>query len=66
VIRNATRRSGGVVTTRYAAATPADTRITLATVRALASVTQLRRDPVPELPPVDGVWLPPLDPLGAP
>ena len=68
--RSVTRRSGGVVMTRYAAATPADTSITFATVRALASVIQLRRvvpdDVVPELPPVDGEWVPPLEPLDDP
>jgi hypothetical protein len=53
--------------TKYAAARPADTRTTFATARALASVIQLRRvvpdDVVPELPPVDGEWVPPLEPL---
>jgi hypothetical protein len=35
------RRSGGFVTMRYAAATPADASSTLTVVRALASVTRL-------------------------
>jgi hypothetical protein len=36
--RIASRRSGGVVQIRYAAATPADARTTFATVRALVLV----------------------------
>jgi len=36
---NARRRSGGVVKTTYAAATPADAIATLATVRACSRVT---------------------------
>jgi hypothetical protein len=53
VPRSARRRSGGVVTTTYAAATPAEMSTTLATVRAVALViSQLRRDPLPD--PDDG------------
>jgi hypothetical protein len=50
----ARRRSGGVVSTTYAAATPADAITTLATVRAFSCVTtaQLRRVP-PPLPDVE-------------
>ena len=49
----ARRRSGGVVSTTYAAATAADAITTLATVRAFSCVTtdQLRR--VPPLPDVE-------------
>jgi len=48
--RMAKRRSGGVVSTTYAAATPADAMTTFATIRAFCGVMyrdQLRRDPLP-------------------
>lgn len=66
--RRATRRSGGVVMTTYAAARPADARTTLATVRAVVSVIdQLRRDPPEPLEPVEPPeWLPPLEPAEEP
>src|SRR5262245_2137702 len=48
-LRAASRRSGGFVSTTYAAAAPAATRTTFATVRAVSRVmsapSQLRREP---------------------
>ena len=56
VARAAKRRSGGVVITTYAAAMPAETRIALAIVRAVAGVTRHPRagpvGPVPECVPL--------------
>jgi hypothetical protein len=62
VNRIASRRSGGVVTTTYAAATPATPMTMLAAVRAPDFVigVQLRREPPVGEPPVP---LLPVDPL---
>ena len=57
--RKTRRRSGGVVSTTNAAAAPAETRMTFATVRArlLVTLRQLRRDP-PAPPDDEGVeWV---------
>ena len=53
--RSARRLSGGVVSTTYAAAAPADTITTFAIVRAVADVTSPYSLEPPE-------WLPPDDP----
>ena len=50
---SASRLSGGVVITTYAAATPAVARTAFATVRAVGPFIQLRDPPEPDDPPDD-------------